>query len=384
MHEITIGIGVFFPSLQNRRIAEGALAGLESVAALRLDRRSIAEVFWTYDRFLDAARAGQLAGAIVFANYHEVAFGLKGIPSVASLGIPVLDTSDRYREPPLPAIVPDNVQVGRMAADLFHQRGCEAALFVGFPEDYHFSTLRREGFEAEAAGRGMRVLPARIGPIRGGSEARSIEIGLDEIPPQTGIFAANDEIAKVLWRALRGSGRRVPEELLLIGVDNEFGLTSPTGGLITSIDPGGFAVGKRAALAMVAHIFDGEPLRREVLSGFQSLHERDTTRPPAWRDSVVARALQVASPQIPDVRSWAAQARVPCRTMERHFKQALGRSPRACLAEWKMERAMHLLRTTDWTIERVAAEAGFADAKWFFQAFRKATGRTPGAFRAVR
>jgi LacI family transcriptional regulator len=69
------------------------------------------------------------------------------------------------------------------------------------------------------------------------------------------------------------------------------------------------------------------------------------------------------------------------RSLERGFRQALGRSPLEEIRRVHVERARHLLAETDWSMPAVAGGAGFADAKQLSTRFRQATGLTPTAYR---
>lgn len=64
------------------------------------------------------------------------------------------------------------------------------------------------------------------------------------------------------------------------------------------------------------------------------------------------------------------------------FAAAMGRTPSDYLRHLRLERALHLLRTTDQTVAQVAAESGFADASHLARVVRAATGQTPRQFRA--
>ena len=97
MKSLRIAVGAFFPSTHCQRIAEGV--GLEAERLQREQGRPI-EVwqFNLYDRFLREREGLEIDGAVVYANYFEVAFGMphKAWPSFASLGVPWVNTSHRY------------------------------------------------------------------------------------------------------------------------------------------------------------------------------------------------------------------------------------------------------------------------------------------------
>jgi len=76
------------------------------------------------------------------------------------------------------------------------------------------------------------------------------------------VFCGNDEIAMGMHMALRAAGRRIPEDVALVGVDNMSGLLRQPDNLITTVDTNLTQVGAAAA----AQLMDtsGEPPREGV------------------------------------------------------------------------------------------------------------------------
>lgn len=70
--------------------------------------------------------------------------------------------------------------------------------------------------------------------------------------------------------------------------------------------------------------------------------------------------------------------------LTRAFKRAFGRPPHAYVTERRIERAKHLLRSTDLPIAEVALATGFADQSHFTGVFRKLVGTPPGRYRSGR
>lgn len=68
----------------------------------------------------------------------------------------------------------------------------------------------------------------------------------------------------------------------------------------------------------------------------------------------------------------------------RTFRRRYGTSVGEYLRALRVEYARQALRTSDAPLARIAAQAGFADQSHFSNAFKRATGWTPGEFRAAR
>lgn len=66
----------------------------------------------------------------------------------------------------------------------------------------------------------------------------------------------------------------------------------------------------------------------------------------------------------------------------RTFTAATGVSPNDYVNRVRIEKAMRLLRRTDWSVEEIAERIGYSSGSYFIKVFRKVTGRTPGSFRS--
>lgn len=79
--------------------------------------------------------------------------------------------------------------------------------------------------------------------------------------------------------------------------------------------------------------------------------------------------------------SLSARAGVSPRTLARLTEKAAGLSPLQLVARIRLERALHLLRTSRTPLEGVAAAVGLADPAGLHRLVKKHSGRSPGALR---
>jgi AraC-like DNA-binding protein len=101
-----------------------------------------------------------------------------------------------------------------------------------------------------------------------------------------------------------------------------------------------------------------DPIVREAL---ERIHQ-DPARP--WTTATLASAIAVSRA-----------------TLSRRFPAAIGQSPAAYLAQWRMDLAAIRLRDTHDSVEDVAAAVGYGSVPAFNRAFTRARGRTPGRYR---
>jgi LacI family transcriptional regulator len=116
----------------------------------------------------------------------------------------------------------DNLAAGRAATRHLLERGCSRVAFVGGSFTHTTVADRRAGYRQALREAGMDreaqfELEADFTPA-GGAEAGRRLLGLSPCPD--GVFAANDHLAVGLLHALQAAGRRIPQDVAVIGFDD--------------------------------------------------------------------------------------------------------------------------------------------------------------------
>ena len=137
----------------------------------------------------------------------------------------------------------------------------------------------------------------------------------------------------------------------------------------------GAAVANRAARRCVV-----PPWRSGGQSQFIERHvpavtETSTAAARAWALEHLAEPL--------DLAALAARARMSVRTFTRRFRDETGLSPARWLAEQRVDRARHLLETTDLPVDQVARHSGFGTAAALRSQMAAAVGVAPSAYRST-
>ncbi|MBO3662808.1 LacI family DNA-binding transcriptional regulator [Microbacterium stercoris] len=121
-----------------------------------------------------------------------------------------------------PSIIPDEEQGGREAAQMLLARGRRRIAMINLPEDLVAAQGRRLGFEKALVAAGMAIDPASI--VTSGPEpdsAYDVARALLAAGDIDGVFCANDRIAMGTYDAARDLGLRIPEDLSIVGFDNQ-------------------------------------------------------------------------------------------------------------------------------------------------------------------
>jgi len=165
-------------------------------------------------RLVDLSHAGQVDGALLLNGWilrgNNAAIGTGTLPAVA-LSTPF--------EQPIPSIMLDDVEGGRLAArhllDLGHRRLAYASGPVGNPVD----SDRWDGFREAVEEAGCPTPDRFEGNFHIDSGLRAAQWFLDHDDRPSAIFAASDEMAISLMSALKAAGVAVPAELSIVGFD---------------------------------------------------------------------------------------------------------------------------------------------------------------------
>ena len=212
----------------------------------------------TVQRF---AGGGHIDGAI-FVSVH----GADPLPATLSrAGVPVvLSGRPHPGVEPLPHVDADNVAGAREATQLLLDRGCRRVATITGPADMPAATDRLAGFRAALAGVGQTPAPGTVvaGDFSMESGREAMEQLLGVAPDLDGVFAANDLMAIGAVEALRSAGRRIPDDVAVVGYDDIPMARVVRPGLTTVAQPLE-AMGRRMAqmlLDMVDGVDPGPPV----------------------------------------------------------------------------------------------------------------------------
>ncbi len=310
----------------------------------------------------------------------------------ASFGIPFVNIYGGMPYPGLYQVGVDNEDIGRTAARYLHSMGFKNFAFFctfkeGFPEG------RWAGFKSFIEERKAKLFRfdmerASDGPAKYRSKFiytfdPKLYAWLESLPRPVAIFAADDTRSSWVWEACNNIGFKVPEDVAILGVNNDTELCEQTVPPLSSIDIRCEKVGWEAA-AMLRNLLDGAEIRSPLLLKSGAVVERQSTEFTAVKDKIVIAAIEYirrkmsSSPRIDEIARHAGVSRAG---LEVKFRAELGRSPFKEMRRIQMRKAKELLAETELTMKEVAELVGFKYGTQFNTEFKKNTGMTPGQFR---
>ena len=303
-------------------------------------------------------------------------------------GLAAVDLSDRRPAFGLARINSDDRAIGRLAAEHLLERGFPSFASCGFSGEL-WAVRRKEAFldALAAAGHTGRVYET---PWHGaGAHVREDEkarIGrwLKSLPRPVGVMASNDVRGIDVLNACQTYGLRVPDEVAVLGVDDDALLCEICSPPLSSVVPNIEEIGYEAA-ALLDRLMDGE--REECEERFVpplGVTTRLSTDVLSVGDQEFATAVRFIRENachgitVTDVLDHVLISRS---TLERNFRAYLGRSPQAEIRAAQLARARQLLAETDHPIHRIAELVGYRHVEYFNVAFKREIGQTPGLYR---
>lgn len=305
------------------------------------------------------------------------------------LPFPVVNLVGYLDDSALPTVSLDNREIGRLQAEHLLERCFRRLVYYGV-SDLWYSRERLAGFEAAARANGVRVeswlVPSGIRMRdRWTNQQTALAQRLKRLKPPFAVAASTDLRASMVLEACARSGFRVPEDVAVIGMDNDPTVAPFSSPPLSSIARNDRELGYQAARLLDALMSGRDPKTRRILIAPEGVVARRSTETLAVDAPELTRLIceireHLAQPF--GVEFLLSRSRLSRRQLERLFQDSLGCSPYALINRLRVERADHLLTTRpDDSLTEIAAACGFPDLRRFRLTFQRLNGFPPAAFR---
>jgi LacI family transcriptional regulator len=295
-------------------------------------------------------------------------------------GVPVVSLSGPPGTGGLPAVRANQEAVAELAINHFRERGFTRFAYCGDAREKIWPPTG-ELFKklAESGGLHLRCLLAAYE-----REARALRIGhmakwLRTLPKPVALLARDDLRAREVLDACRLAGVHVPEEIAVLGVNDDELICEMANPPLSSIMHNARRVGYEAA-AMLDRLMTGKKVIADIVVDPLGVHTRQSTDLLAIEDPDVATAVRFIREHacegihVEDVLDHVPLSR---RALEKRFRAAVGRPPHMEIRRAQLERVKELLVGSDYKLEKIAEITGFSSAQYLAGLFRRIMHMTP-------
>jgi LacI family transcriptional regulator len=308
--------------------------------------------------------------------------------AIAEAGVPTVELRATRLGTNFPYVGVDNVKLGRDIAYHFIDRGFRNFAIYELDTEVFFverrnsfcDTVRSKGYESHS----YCQPPLTEKPGDWEQQQDSLLKWLKDLPKPVGILACTDQLGYWLLDACRRANLRVPEEIAVVGVENDECLCEMSTPPLSSMRLGGERIGYHGAY-MLHQMMEGQPLA-STSTYFEpsGIIVRQSSDIIAINDRWISNALSLIrreACQKLSVEEILDEIPVSRSKLERDFRRFLGRTPNEEINRVRLEKVKDLLRDTDLSIEQISQRTGFTRPHYLHALFQKNFGKTPGEFR---
>jgi LacI family transcriptional regulator len=311
------------------------------------------------------------------------------VPALLAPGVPVVDVCRTTPHPRIHSAANDDEATGRLAGEHFLAAGHRRFAYCGAPEGT-WSTRRMQGFAQAIGVSAARLLSfqrPRSWWHKPGPAPSALKQWVRSLERPIAILAGDDAIGVKLTLACADLGLRVPDEVAMVGVDNEEVLCELASPALSSIPCDTERMGYEAARLLDDLIKHGAKTAkresRHVAVPPLPVVVRGTSDRFATNDEAVLAALHLIHQSdhaihVPQVVAVSGLSR---RALEMRFRKELDRTILDEIRRTRLERACRLLLSTDLPVAKIAAMLGFSSPQRFHSVFKAKFGMPVGNFR---
>jgi LacI family transcriptional regulator len=311
--------------------------------------------------------------------------------ALASVGVPTVDVLGVVEGLPFPLVHVDDEAIGRLGAEHLLDVGFRRFGFFGI-EGENWSHRRGDAFARRLLAAGSTCVSYAMSRQTARQERwedseKDLSAWLAALPKPAGLMIATDQLGPHTLEACRRAGVEVPDDLGVIGVDNDGPLCEVSNPPLSSVWPDHRRVGYEAARLLAELMRGASPPKKPLFLPPREVRGRKSTGALAIEDREVAQALRFIREhgcRAIDVEDVVRVVPLSRSVLQRRFRALLGRSVHDEIVRLRLARARELLQETDLPLAEIAERAGFRHQEYMGAVFRRRLHTTPGALRRTR
>ncbi len=365
----------------NRDLLRGFLKFASSTGRWTCEIVGISE---NYENVDDLRLIGQPDGVICYCDGTPTARRLLAlrVPMVE-----VLPDIPKRLKPPRglrAQVVCGSASIGKAAAEYLSSLAPASYAFAARLPSTHWSRERRHAFTEALKGRKVEL----IGVGRRGGLA-TLAKKLATMPRPVALFAENDRLARAVLSACTQQSLAIPEDVMVLGVDDDEILCETVTPPITSIRMDARECGARAA-EMLGQLMLGNRPARPILSySFSRIVERFSTSINFSTGTISEKACRLIAHRLErerqdgslHVQTLVGQLGCSRRKLEMVFRRETGRTLHDEIIRQRTRKALQMLSDESYSLDAIASSCGFASPSHLGKVFRAQFGKSPSALR---
>lgn len=323
---------------------------------------------------------------------------------ICRTGVTPLGLHLRQFDKPIVELLGDGVQfvseiqsdaavAGELAAGHFHSRGLPHFAYYSYGNAW-WGVVRGNAFASalNRMGRKCEILISRRGkrsaafPIWERSFEEPLHAWLRSLPKPIGIWCAADTVAQRVHAAASDLGFMIPDEIAILGIDNDSHLCNVLTPPLSSIEPNSVLIGYQAAKLLDEKMNSrskNRTLKKPMKIPPLGVITRQSTDLIAANDPEMVRIARYIRNNVMQglrVGDVVKEYELSKRTLERRYKQCFGRTIDHEIVSLRIEQAKKLLRETLLPVAEIGRRTCFDD-NYFIKAFHRIVGLSPRAYR---
>jgi LacI family transcriptional regulator len=307
--------------------------------------------------------------------------------------VPVIGVGGSYSRledyPNVPYVATDNYAVVKCAYEHLKKKGIERFAFYGVPADqaHRWAKEREQAMVALCQEDGYECAVYRGHPTRPETwqyTMNRLTEWIDGLDNPIGIVSVTDARARHLLQACENAGKLVPDNISIVGIDDDDIARFLSRTSLSSVTQGCFDMGFQAAKLLHKHLANPNLGNKRVMVAPAGVSERQSTDFKALKDPLVIQAMHYIRQnacrgiKVEQVLDFVGISRS---NLEQRFKEERGHSIHFEIHNEKLDKASKLLIETELPTSEVAQVCGYPSLQYMYAVFKKHYNQTPRDYR---
>lgn len=259
--------------------------------------------------------------------------------------------------------------------------------YVNWFKPLSWNEARREAFSKVLSlhGKPVAVFTSRLS--KSTDFTKALVSWLRNLPKPVGLFAANDTIARHVANACRLAKLAVPDDVAILGVDNDIDICERASPTLTSIRLGHYDSGRLAAQLLDQMMHKRLHRPTSVSYPCAEVVNRESTRRLLHPDRIISQAIErIRKDACTGLSAAEIIKGLPYsrRIAEIRFREATGKSILEEIRDVRLQKAIELLKDTNQSISSIANQAGYDTLPAFSAFFKAKTGFAPSVWKSKK